>query len=44
MVLLLVGMTEFTINDLAHHVFGFANTNYTAAVICVLLPFCWGAV
>ena len=42
MVLLLVSMTEFTINGLSRHAFGFANPNHAAAAICAMFPFCWG--
>ena len=38
----MVGMTEFTINGLSRHAFGFANPNHAAAAICALFPFCWG--
>ncbi len=35
-------VTEFTVNGILRHAFGFANPNHAAAAICALFPFCWG--
>lgn len=32
----------FTCNDIPRFAFGFYNPNHAAALICALLPFCWG--
>ena len=36
-----IGMT-FTCNDIPRCALGFYNPNHAAALICALVPFCWG--
>ncbi len=33
---------EFTYDGLVRYGFGFSNPNHAAAMICILLPLCWG--
>ncbi len=35
-------MMEFTVNGIVRQAFGFSNPNHAAALICALIPLCWG--
>ncbi len=35
-------MMEFTVNGIVRQAFGFGNPNHAAALICALIPLCWG--